>query len=53
LAELVVTTLDDARRFKTAKQVSCYAGLVPKQYHSGQRNRLGRITGQGPGSLNG
>jgi transposase len=51
LAELVVTTLDDARRFKTAKQVSCYAGLVPKQYQSGQMNRLGRITGQGPGLL--
>lgn len=51
LAELVVATLDDARRFKTAKQVSCYAGLVPKQYQSGQMNRLGRITGQGPGLL--
>ncbi len=51
LAELVVTTLDDARRFKTARQVSCYAGLVPKQYQSGQMNRLGRITGQGPGLL--
>jgi transposase len=51
LAELVVTTLDDARRFKTAKQVSCYAGLVPKQYQSGQMNRMGRITGQGPGLL--
>jgi transposase len=51
LAELVVTTLDDARRFKTAKQVSAYAGLVPKQYQSGQMNRLGRITGQGPGLL--
>ena len=51
LAELVVTTLDDARRFRTAKQVSCYAGLVPRQYQSGQMNRLGRITGQGPGLL--
>jgi transposase len=51
LAELVVTTLDDAGRFRTAKQVGCYAGLVPKQYQSGQMNRLGRITGQGPGLL--
>jgi transposase len=48
VAELVVTTLDDAKRFKTAGQVSAYAGLVPKQYQSGQMNRLGRITGQGP-----
>jgi len=51
LAELVVTTLDNAKRFKTARQVSAYAGLVPKQYQSGQMNRLGRITGQGPGLL--
>lgn len=51
LAELVVSTLDDARRFKNTRQVSAYAGLVPKQYQSGQMNRLGRITGQGPGLL--
>jgi transposase len=51
LAELVVATIDDARRFKTAGQVGAYAGLVPKQYQSGQMNRQGRITGQGPGLL--
>lgn len=51
VAELVVTTLDDPHRFKNASQVSAYAGLVPKQYQSGQMNRLGRITGQGPGLL--
>jgi transposase len=51
VAELVVATLDDASRFKNARQVSAYAGLVPKQYQSGQMNRLGRITGQGPGLL--
>ncbi len=51
LAELVVATLDDARRFRNAAQVGAYAGLVPKQYQSGQMNRLGRITGQGPGLL--
>lgn len=51
LAELVVSTIDDAKRFKTAAQVSAYAGLVPRQYQSGQMNRLGRITGQGPGLL--
>lgn len=51
LSELVVATLDDASRFKTASQVGAYAGLVPKQYQSGQMNRLGRITGHGPGLL--
>ncbi len=51
LSELVVATLDDAHRFKTAGEVGAYAGLVPKQYQSGQMNRLGRITGHGPGLL--
>ena len=51
LAELVVAMIDDPHRFKNARQVSAYAGLVPKQYQSGQMNRLGRITGQGPGLL--
>jgi len=51
LAELVVAMIDDPQRFKNARQVSAYAGLVPKQYQSGQMNRLGRITGQGPGLL--
>lgn len=51
LAELVVAMIDNPHRFKNAKQLSAYAGLVPKQYQSGQMNRLGRITGQGPGLL--
>ena len=51
LAELVVAMLDDPRRFRNARQVGAYAGLVPRQYQSGQMNRLGRITGQGPGLL--
>jgi transposase len=51
LAELVVAMLDNPHRFKNARQVSAYAGLVPKQYQSGQMNRLGRITGRGPGLL--
>jgi transposase len=51
LAELVVSTIDDAKRFKSAKQISAYAGLVPRQYQSGTMDRKGRITGQGPGLL--
>lgn len=50
-AELVVAMIDDPHRFQNARQVSAYAGLVPRQYQSGQMNRLGRITGQGPGLL--
>lgn len=47
LAEVVVSTIDDPKRFKNAKQVGAYAGLVPKQYESGTMSRQGRITGQG------
>lgn len=51
LAELVVSTIDDPHRFKNGRQVSAYAGLVPKQYQSGTTDRRGRITGHGPGLL--
>ena len=51
LAELVVSTLDDPKRFRTAAQVGAYAGLVPKIYESGIMKRHGRITGCGPGLL--
>lgn len=47
LAEVVVAMIDDPKRFKNAKQVGAYAGLVPKQYESGTMKRQGRITGQG------
>jgi transposase len=47
LAEVVVATIDDPKRFKSAKQVGAYAGLVPKQYESGTMSRQGRVTGRG------
>lgn len=47
LAELVVAVIDDPHRFKTAKQLGAYAGLVPKQYESGTMSRQGRITCRG------
>ena len=43
--------LDDAERFETAGQVSAYAGLVPRQFQSGETDRRGRITRRGPGLL--
>ena len=51
LAELVVSTIGDARRFKNSAQVSAYAGLAPRQFQSGMMDHHGRITGQGPGLL--
>jgi transposase len=50
-AEVIVAHLDDAERFETAGQVSAYAGLVPRQFQSGETDRRGRITRRGPGLL--
>jgi transposase len=53
LAEAVVAHLDDPHRFRNARQVSAYAGLVPKQIESGTMKRVGKITHQGPSLLRG
>jgi transposase len=50
-AEAVVARLHDPGRFDSGKQVSAYAGLVPRQYQSGESDRRGRITRRGPGLL--
>jgi transposase len=47
LAEVVVATIDDPKRFKNAKQVGAYAGLTPKQFESGTMSRQGGISGRG------
>jgi len=47
-AEVVAVHLVDARRFHSADEVSAYAGLVPRQYQSGETDRRGRITRRGP-----
>jgi len=47
-AEVVVACLDDPRRFTNARQVSSYAGLVPRRYQSGLMDRQGRIHKRGP-----
>ncbi len=48
LAETVVAFIGDPHRFDNARQVSAYAGLVPKQHQSGTMERHGRITRRGP-----
>jgi len=47
-AEAVVAFIDDPHRFANSKRVGAYFGLVPSQDQSGDRNRLGHITRQGP-----
>lgn len=39
--------LGDPSRFTTAKQVASYIGMIPCEYSSGQRQRLGTLTKQG------
>ena len=46
-AEAIVCAIDDPHRFKNGRQVSAYAGLVPRQYQSGETDRRGRITKRG------
>jgi transposase len=50
-AEAVAAHLHDPHRFATGKQVSAYAGMVPRQYQSGECDRRGRITKRGPALL--
>ncbi|MHC4643696.1 MAG: IS110 family RNA-guided transposase [Planctomycetota bacterium] len=47
LAEAIAAFIDEPKRFKSGKQVGCYAGLTPKQYQSGSMDRQGHISGQG------
>jgi transposase len=46
-AEALVAFLDQPQRFARSKQIGAYFGLVPSQDQSGDKNRLGHITGQG------
>src|SRR5262245_1877729 len=47
-AEGVAAFIDDPHRFRRAKAVGRYFGLVPCQDQSGSTNRLGHITREGP-----
>jgi transposase len=50
-AEVIVTHLHQPERFDSGKQVSAYAGLVPRQFQSGETDHRGRITRRGPALL--
>jgi transposase len=42
-----VLTIGDATRFQRGKQVASYLGLIPREYSSGGKQRLGGISKQG------
>jgi transposase len=50
-AEAVAAFLPAPEQFRTAKQVSAYGGLVPRQYQSTDTDHRGRITKRGPRTL--
>lgn len=47
LSEAIVALLDRPERFRKAREVSAYIGMVPKQFDSGESERAGRITRHG------
>lgn len=47
-AEANIAYIDNVGRFRRTKQVGAYFGMVPCQDSSGDKNRLGHITRQGP-----
>ena len=51
IAAAFVARIDDATRFRTARQVQSYVGLVPREYSSGEKQHRGRITKTGDARL--
>lgn len=47
LAEAMVALIDNPHRFQRARDLGAYLGMVPRQYQSGEVNRMCRITKRG------
>jgi transposase len=50
-ASAVAATVVDARQFRCGRQFAAWIGLTPRQYSTGGRARLGRITRRGDAYL--
>jgi len=46
-ASAIVASIGTAEQFKNARQFTAWLGLVPRQWSSGGKNRLGRISKRG------
>lgn len=46
-ASATVATVGDAKQFRNGRQFAAWLGLVPRQYSTGGKPRLGRITKRG------
>ena len=47
MIEPVVASVSDPRMFKSSRQFAAWLGLVPRQYTTGGKVKLGRITKRG------
>ena len=47
VASMYISVIDGAKRFRNARQVASYLGLVPSEESSGSRQRLGAISKAG------
>ncbi len=50
-ATALVATVGDASQFHSGRQLAAWLGLVPRQYSSGGKERLGRISKRGDGYI--
>lgn len=50
-ATAIVATVGDASQFSSARQFAAWLGIVPKQFSSGGKERLGRISKHGDGYI--
>jgi transposase len=50
-ATALIATIGDASQFQSGRQLAAWLGLVPRQYSSGGKERLGRISKRGDGYL--
>jgi transposase len=50
-ATALVATVGDASQFRSGRQLAAWLGLVPRQYSSGGKERLGRISKRGDGYI--
>jgi transposase len=46
-ATALYATVADIHAFKSGRQLACWLGLTPREFSSGGRRRLGRISKQG------
>lgn len=46
-ATAMVATVGDAKTFKNGRQLAAWLGMTPRQYSSGGKSRLGRISKRG------